>query len=499
MNRHLRGMQLHIRIIAIFFAWHSISSTVYAQEHQNSDKILVRISYETKAQENKVKTLVTQKLKSAIEHEKLGRYIETRLTWEQIVHLRLHGYDVAIVFTIHLSNASPAYHDYEEVVHELDSLADEYSPLIHLTKIGESASLKNAIWAVKISDNPESEEDEPAVLFIGGHHAREPLGVEVCLYLIKYLCENFSKQPGVKQWIDESEIWFVPVLNPDGLQFALDPERKLSWWRKNCQDNNQNGRFDPDSDGVDLNRNYDFNWEQGGSSDVTSLYYRGPAPFSEPELQALRDLAFQQNFIFAIDYHSFGESVLYPWGNYLKPPEFHLIMNIAEELASRIQKTSKAETYDLIPLDALMGQSAVWFYAEMHVLSYIIETGDTYYPPENKIKSICEKNLKAVEYLLNRLHAARLYGHVRDAIKKEPLVAQVQIQSISIPCVKSRQSEPTFGRYDKILIPGTYSITFTALGYLSKTVTEIVIYEDKPTLLDVELLEDKNYRPMGNY
>lgn len=499
LKRQLWSMQLYFMILVIFLVSHQMGYTAIGLDNESKDEILVRISYKTKAQEHKAKQFITQRLKLPIENEKPGQYIESRLTWDQVIYLRLQGFDVAIVFTIHLSNASPAYHNFMEIVSELDSLAVTYPLVMHLVDIGKSAALKNPIRAVKISDNAHTEEDEPAVLFIGVHHAREPLGAEICLYLIKYLCENYSKQPIVKQWIDESEIWFVPVLNPDGFQLALDPERKLSWWRKNCRDNNKNGRFDPDSDGVDLNRNYDFNWEQGGSSDVTSLYYRGSAPFSEPELQVLRDLAFQQNFIFAIDYHSFGESILYPWGNFQKPPELNLIVKIAEELALRIHKKSKNAFYDLIPLDARMGQSAVWFYAEMNVLSYIIENGDTYYPPEDKIKFICQENLKAFEYLLNRLHRARLTGHVRDTLTKEPLVADVRVQDFTAPYVKSRRSEPFFGRYDKILSPGTYTITFTAIGYLPKTVNDVIIHEDRATLLDIELREDTNYRPLGNY
>ncbi|MBN1350886.1 hypothetical protein JXJ21_15815 [candidate division KSB1 bacterium] len=469
-----------------------------AQENEVVDTIPVRISYTSKAQEARLKQIVLEKYKAAIEEEKQNHYFETRLTWEQIIYLRLKNYDVALVFTLASNEISPAYHTYSELVHELDSLAERYPRLIRLKQIGSSTSRKVPIWAAKLSDNPIYEEDEPAVLITGVHHAREPLGAEICLYLIKYFCGHYEHDAQIKQWLDATEIWLVPVLNPDGLDLALNPDRRLGWWRKNCRDNNRNGRFDSDSDGVDLNRNYDFNWSDG-ISDVTSLYFKGAEPFSEQETRAIRDLAFQQNFIVILDYHSFGEAILYPWGNFYKAPEQNLIQDIARKFAACISKLGGQSAYDVIPLDARMGQSSVWYYAELNALAYIIETADEYYPPTERIQPICKQNLKGIRYILERLHTSRLCGHIRDAETGMPLVAQVKISDLNRVYTKPRQSDARWGRYDKILYPGTYSITFSALGYKSKKIPKIVIHEDKPTVLDVELFEERPERPLGNY
>ena len=499
---HFKPWRWQLISIILFLCW-TIGSRwhhpLFAQGDQNPEKISVRISFHDQKEEMAVKRIVLRTLKAPIEHEEPHRYIETKLTWGQIIQLRMQDYDVSIVFTTSLTEVSSAFHDHRELTAELDSLQRIYPKIMYVSKIGKSARNEYPIQAVKISDHPALEENEPAILFTGVHHAREPLGAEICLYLLKHLCENYTKQAETRRIVNETEIWIVPVLNPDGLEMSLNPARSMSWWRKNCRDNNQNGKFDSDSDGVDLNRNYDFNWADGGSSDVTSLYYRGPNAFSESETRAIRNLAFAQNFVFAIDYHSFGESILYPWGNFQKPPDYNLILKIGSELASQISNLAANGTYKLIPLDARMGQSSVWYYAQLNTLGYIVETADSYYPSEAEIEPICRENFGGALYLLNRIHRAKVFGQVRDASTKKPLIAKIHVEGLTAPHVKARESGPIWGRYDKLLNPGAYSITFAALGYHSKTVNGIIIYKDKPTRLDIDLIAEKHPRTLGNY
>jgi len=133
----------------------------------------------------------------------------------------------------------PWYHTYEEVVAELDSLTTVYSDIARKDSIGISSQEGRVIWAFKISDNVQVEEDEPAVLYNGAHHACELLGTEICMRLINELLSKYGKDPKVTDWINNTEIWFVPIVNPDGhhvVTSGINPR-----WRKNTRDNDNDG------------------------------------------------------------------------------------------------------------------------------------------------------------------------------------------------------------------------------------------------------------------
>jgi len=204
------------------------------------------------------------------------------------------------------------YHTYDEMETMLNSLASTYPNLTHLTTLGTSIQGRQ-IWAIKISDNPDTDEDEPEVLIMGCHHAREIMSVEIPLLFAEYLLTHYVPGSQVKELVDEREIWIVPMINPDGhvyVQYNHEGDW-WTWWRKNRRDNGAG------SYGVDLNRNYGYMWgydDIGSSPDPSSTTYRGTAPFSEPETQAVRDFCASKSFKVALSYHSYGELILFPWG-----------------------------------------------------------------------------------------------------------------------------------------------------------------------------------------
>ena len=211
------------------------------------------------------------------------------------------------------------YHTTEEIYSLLDSLnqLEELNGWFHLDTIGYSTQENIPILAVKISDNAHIKEDEPRVLFVGQVHAEEILGIEVIMELLNDLlfpsASMYTHMNILKEYL---EIWLVPTGNPDGLNVVhegLDVS-----YRKNKRDLSPEGSFpngifdyDPaignDVDGVDLNRNFDFNWAFGDTflepdnSDYGAHFdfYRGDEPFSESEAIALRDLAFENDFVFS--------------------------------------------------------------------------------------------------------------------------------------------------------------------------------------------------------
>ncbi len=237
------------------------------------------------------------------------------------------------------------WHTYEEIQQQLElwdadfGSNSEPSPgypgsgiIYHYEEIGRSTHDDLPFWGVRLSYNADVKEDEPRVLFLGQCHAEEIFGVETAMELIDMFLhpeEHIGSMyyQYMKAILQSAEVWVVPTYNPEGLRVVHGYEDAGAWiqdlaYRKNKRDVNANGVFDfvpgsgNDSDGVDLNRNYDFNWifgdaawelDPGGPNPSYFAhydYYRGSAPFSEAETRSIRDFAKAQNFILSIAFHS---------------------------------------------------------------------------------------------------------------------------------------------------------------------------------------------------
>ncbi len=204
------------------------------------------------------------------------------------------------------------YHTHAETGTMLATLASTYPNIAQLSVIGNSLAGR-PIRMLKISDNVTVDEDEPEVLYMGNHHARELMSVEIPLLFAEYLLQHYNVDVDVTNYIDNREIYVVPMVNPDGHVYVqqFHAGSPSSWWRKNRRDN-LDGFI-----GVDLNRNYGYQWgyDNVGSSPVTSSdVYRGTGPFSEPETQVIRDFVNGRQLVTWLSYHSYGELLLYGWG-----------------------------------------------------------------------------------------------------------------------------------------------------------------------------------------
>jgi carboxypeptidase T len=295
------------------------------------------------------------------------------------------------------------YHSYKELERDLLALQDSYPGLAQVFTIGESLEGRN-IYAMKISDNVSQDEVEPEVLFIGCHHAREWISVEVPYLLGKYLLENYGTDSRVKSLVDASEIWIIPLLNPDGLEYSIHFYR---YWRKNRRDNGD-GTY-----GIDINRNYGYQWgfdNIGSSPETYSETYRGPSPFSEPETQAIRDLFSQRNFKAMISYHSYSQDILYPWGYTSEPTdEDSLMAQIAAEM-SRLIKSVNGNDYVYgqsgNTLYLTNGDTTDWAFANYGIPAYTIELPPMdilqggFFNAEKDIQSIFNENVPAALYLI---------------------------------------------------------------------------------------------------
>jgi predicted deacylase len=195
---------------------------------------------------------------------------------------------------------------------EFEELAAEHPEITKLITIGESVRGEDIV-ALKVSRGARRHRDgsRPATLYIGGQHAREWISPEVLRRLAHHVVDGYRADPTIRELVDTTELWFVPVANPDGYDFTFTPGNRL--WRKNLRDNDGDGRITA-NDGVDLNRNFPTKWgydDEGSSPVGGSEIYRGTRPASEPETRALDRLMARVGFEFFVNYHSASEDVLY--------------------------------------------------------------------------------------------------------------------------------------------------------------------------------------------
>lgn len=208
------------------------------------------------------------------------------------------------------------FYRYQEMLDILDSMRLLYPNLISSRRIVSPSIVTHQgrpIYWLRISDNPDTDETvEPEVLYTALHHAREPNSLTQMVFYMWYLLENYDSNPEIQHLINNTELYFMPCINPDGYIFneTIEPDGG-GMWRKNMRDN------DDGSTGVDLNRNYGFQWgfdDFGSSPNPNSSTYRGTEAFSEPETQAVQAFCQEHEFVVSLNYHTYGNLLIYPWG-----------------------------------------------------------------------------------------------------------------------------------------------------------------------------------------
>ena len=292
------------------------------------------------------------------------------------------------------------FYTYSEMVDFLDSLHTEF-PSITTEKDSIGTTWEGrTIWAMKISDSPDLDEDEPEVLFDALHHARETITLSVLLNFMRFLCGEYGNDPHATFLVDQREIWFIPVVNPDGYVYneTIAPNGG-GMWRKNRRDDAVTA---PDV-GVDLNRNYAVGFGGAGSSGSTyDETYRGPNAFSEPETQTVRDFIVSRNFVTHNSYHSVMGVVLFPWGyTATPPPDIDTYNALAEEM-TRLNGYPYGSVAAM--LDIASGGTFDWTYGDTlskpKMFSFSTEVdGSGFWPAESEIPSLLAQNLWPDIYL----------------------------------------------------------------------------------------------------
>jgi carboxypeptidase T len=279
------------------------------------------------------------------------------------------------------------YKDYRAITERMIQLAALAPDRATMHGIGSTLDGRT-IWAMRIAGRNAT----TPMMINGTQHAREWIAAMVTTCVADRLVRDYDSDPAIRAFVDSTELWVVPVANPDGYQYSWSSNR---YWRKN-----RRGGY-----GVDLNRNFSVGWGGSGSSGRQGAQdYRGEYAFSEPESAALRDVAKREQIKLHVDFHSYGQLLLYPW-NYSpqKTKDQNRFAGIGDRMASAM--FAKHETrYRLqqgVELYPAAGTMSDWAYGEANALSFTIELrprmgrGGFVLAPE-EIKPTCDEGLAAV-------------------------------------------------------------------------------------------------------
>jgi murein tripeptide amidase MpaA len=256
------------------------------------------------------------------------------------------------------------------------------------------------MYGLKITSGLQISENygmrKPGVFFHGLIHAREWIAGATVMYIANYLLQGYGVDRLATNVVNHMEIYCAPCVNPDGYSYSWTNNRM---WRKNRRYNG-GGSY-----GVDLNRNFGYGWGGLGSSgSPSSETYRGPSPFSEPETQAIRDLILDNPSINGyLDYHSYSQLVMYPWGYTSTLPPDNAIYYAETGRMSDIIYHVHGKYYDYGPIYTTIypasGVSVDWGYGEGGTMAITIELRDTgqygFLLPPSQIIPNCEENLPA--------------------------------------------------------------------------------------------------------
>ncbi len=329
----------------------------------------------------------------------------------EVAQLRKLGFTVTpIMGALDFPPADSAYHNYAEMTSEIATLVSGHAALASRSSIGQSFENRD-LPVIKISDNVGTDEDEPEVLFTAHQHAREHLTVEMALYLMHLLLDNYGTDARVTNLVDSREIWIVPDVNPDGGEYDIATGSYRSW-RKNRQPNAGTSAV-----GTDPNRNWGYQWGccGGSSGNPSSETYRGATPFSAPEVNNVanfvrsRNLNGRQQISVGVDFHTYSELVLWPYGytsangdSRMTADQYNVFATIGQQMAST-NGYKPEQASDLYIADGAIDD---WAWAEQGIFDYTFEMYPTsslnggFYPPASVITRETTRNREAVLRLM---------------------------------------------------------------------------------------------------
>jgi Zinc carboxypeptidase/Carboxypeptidase regulatory-like domain/Dockerin type I domain len=408
-----------------------------------------------------------------------GDVVTLHATAADVARLRAAGYEVTEVERQSpysssakrgsYSKALGVYHNYAAVTSMLQDYAAAHPTNCRLYTLGQSVQGRE-LWAMLITDNPDVEEDEPEFKYVSTMHGDEPLGTEMCLYLIGHLLDNYGTVSRVTSLIDGTAIWIVPLMSPDGLELGT---------RNNAS-------------GFNLNRTFpEYPTDFVGT--VFDLVPLGDAG-RPPEVAHVMQWTAANSFVLSANFHTGALVVNYPYdedgvpsGTYAACPDDALFIDVSQRYSIHNTPmwnnpafpngiTNGSDWY------YVLGGMQDWNYRYAACNEFTIELSNTKRPAESSLPQFWEDNR---ESMLSYMEAVDMgvRGLVTDAATGAPVWARVTVHGNT----QHVFTDPDVGDYHRMLLPGTYTITYSARNYLPAVAEEVVVMSGPATRVDVPL------------
>jgi carboxypeptidase D len=357
------------------------------------------------------------------------------------------------------------YHTYETLTSELQQIAAAHPAIARLSSLGKSVQGRD-LWMMRITKNPDVEEDEPEVKFIAAMHGDEVVGKEMCVDLINLLVNSYGVDARLTALVDENEIWILPSMNPDGT--AL------------------NRRYNANN--VDLNRDFPDQFDDP----VDSIAGRAV------ETAEVMNWGYAHSPILSANFHGGSMVANYPYDGtasglsvYSISPDDSLWVSLARTYADN-NPTMKASNADSSFTNGICngadwytinGGMQDWNYVWRGAKDVTLEISTVKWPPGSQLPQFWEDNREAMLSYLERAREG-VRGVVRDAMSRAPLAAVVRV--LGNP--SDTRTDPDRGDYHRLLLPGTYTLEISATGYQTVRVGDVAVPANAPAVrVDADL------------
>jgi len=365
-----------------------------------------------------------------------------------------------------------SYHSYDTLTEELSAYAEANSDICRLYTLGQSVQGRE-LWAMLITDNPDVEEDEPEFKYVAAIHGDESLSSEICLYFIDLLLAEYGTDERITNLVDNTAIWIVPLMNPDGLE--LDTRRNAA--------------------GVDLNRNFPL------LTDSSLNIFTGEpldASSRQPEVRHIMNWTVENSFVLSASFHTGALLVCYPYGYNEQmtavdtpTPDDLLYEDISRRYSIHNQPMWNSAQFPEGIINSarwypVIGEMADWNYRYISCNEVTIELSNNFRPSSSQFPTLWSNNKESMLSFLEAIHIG-VRGIVTDRSSGDPLWAEILVVGNSHPIF----TDPDVGDYHRMLLPGTYDLVFDVPGFVPRGVRNVIVTDGPAARVDIELLPEQ--------
>lgn len=361
------------------------------------------------------------------------------------------------------------YNNYASVTAFVEAYAADNPDIARLFTLGQSVQGRE-LWALLITDNPDIEEDEPEFKYVSTMHGDEPVGTELCLYLIDRLLTDYGTDGRITALVDQTAIWIVPLMNPDGLELGS---------RTNAS-------------GIDLNRSFPDRLEI-----MANVFDGGPldAAGRPPETRAVMEWTVANSFVLSANLHTGARLVNYPYDDDGFPsgvdsptPDDLLFEDISLRYATPNPMMGDSVLFpggitNGAAWFVIMGGMQDWNYRYASCNEVTLELATPKRPPEESLPAFWDANEESMLAYMEAAHIG-IRGLVTDDETGAPLFAKVGVAEIDHPVF----TDPDVGDYHRMLLAGTYTLEVAAEGYVTRKFRDVTVVDGPATRVDVTLM-----------